>query len=100
MTWAGGVRITRPLRRRGGGGQDIDGADPVVLLKGGEVQWWDCSTNILRCQGGLGGEAIGGEVFVNGSAKESPIDEKFERDWLGRLKKSIHERRERITAEV
>lgn len=62
--------------------------------------WWNCSPNILGGQGCLGGNAIGGEVLLNGGAKESSIDEEFKRDRLGRLEKSIHERGERITAEV
>ena len=62
--------------------------------------WWNCSPNILGGQGCLGGNAIGGEVLLNGGAKESSIDEEFKRDRLGRLEKSIHERGERIAAEV
>ena len=64
------------------------------------MQRWDCSADIFRGQSGLGGEAIGGKVFLDRSSKKRPIDEKFERDRLGRLKKSIYERRERVAAEV
>lgn len=64
------------------------------------MQRWDCSANILRGQGGLGGEAIGGEILLDRSAKKRSIDEKFERDRLWRLKKSIYERRKCVAAEV
>lgn len=64
------------------------------------MQWWDCSANIFCCQGRLGREAIGGEVLLDGGAKECPVDEKFKWNGLRKLQKSIHERRECITAEI
>ncbi len=62
--------------------------------------WWDCSTNVLRCQGCLGGEAVGGEVFLNGGAKKRSIDQKFKWNGRGGVEKSVHQGGECISAEV
>lgn len=75
--------VAGPAARRRSSGKNIDGADPIVVLKAGLVCWWDQTANVLKGDVGFERETIGVEVLFKTAAEEAAVNKEVEGDRVG-----------------
>lgn len=97
--WRGG-REGRGSGR--GGGQYVDGGDPVIVREGGLPRRRQAGADVLDREERLGREPMGGEVRSEGCAQQGAVDEEVE--WHGRVggrgEQGVDERGQCVAAEV
>lgn len=96
---ATGDAVGGPCAGGAGLGEDIDSGDPVVVLKGGDVQRRDQGTGVFNVQRRFGGDAILCEEVVDRGAEELAVDEEFEGNRLFGVQEGVDEFREVDTAQ-
>ena len=84
--WVGCEWSLGPCGGWGGGREDIDSGNPIVVLEGGGERWWDRGANVLESKGGLRRKTSGLKVFGEGGAQEGAVDQDVEWDRGGESK--------------